>query len=212
MKNKALNISFVVIVISVVTFTSLKIWKSYTQLEKQVESTEELRYSDKSLISFLLNKELIENHCENQNLPDTTRLVDTSGNQIPLSDITKGKPTLFFTYSQSSCDDCVKMAIREIGKLQQTKQPLKICIVAYFENLRSQIIFANNLPIEDVEIYSFHKNVNMFGFNPELINYASFYLLDEDYNMDMVYIHEKTYPETTAMYLKMVMNKYNPNS
>lgn len=157
----------------------------------------------REMINFLLNKEMLQLMAENTFIPDTLYFRDVKGESKKITEIIEkeNKKLFFFFNSEESCNECVNYVMEELKKLSKK---VKIVIISNFKDKRSQIIFSNNINDSEINVYSSDNLDHIF--NKDLLKYPFLFVINEDYTIDKVYIHDKSYNYLLSDYLQIINN------
>lgn len=134
-------------------------------------------------------------------------ITDENKNQVSLIDLleTKGdSPTLFIRYSALACDICLEEELKLLGDYIPRIGLDNIIILASGYNIRGLKIVAKSIPFE-LQIYQVeetgipfeNKNRNLFIF-----------CMNRDLIVKDFFISEKTLPELSKNYYKILCEKY----
>ncbi len=169
-------------------------------------SDDEKLYAEtqKGVINFLLDKEIAQLQYSGIFIPDTISFLDKEKETVKLSSI-NGKRNVYFCFDQtSSCSLCVQIAAEIILDASKV-QNINFIIISKFHSTKDIKIFQNSHELNELD------NVTILsgGFDDIglKIVYPTFFVLDANNKTEMVYIHDKSYSETTKKYIELLMEK-----
>ena len=197
-----LKLLYSVILILLVSFSFL--FAQIVNLEKEIEL--------KSLQSHELNirlkqcagKDSILNSSEFSILNKKMKIINLNGDTINISDIIKSN-TLVFRYSMTNCGACINQEMENIRNLKDQNRidTDKIIFLAYYQNLRDQIVSYRSMDL-DIPIYILTGND--LGFPIEKKNFPYYLVVDSTLCLRNLFIPERNDPKLTMKYVEKICN------
>jgi len=141
----------------------------------------------------------------NQKILDNVLIVNERGAEFSLSSLTKNnQKAIFFHFSETNCDECVKAELVKIGKLKNAfnDSGIKIFVLTRYSNARDLKIFkkVNNVNYEVLNI----KGEQLL----KELNMPFYFILDSDYLYKDIFIPVKEFPDLTIDYIDLMRKKH----
>jgi len=178
----------------------------YKQIEEQQsELIRDLKEENKISENKLLVR---ENHISSMvgsnglYLDQNLILISESFDTVKLKDFVNSNPILIFRYPKINCDNCVNILIKNIVELLNIYEIDQITFFAYYDKVSSLSNLKRLNQLQN-KIYMI-KNLDI---EIENLNSPYFFLLNQDFKIEYVYIPDKKYSGRTKSYLKFIRSQ-----
>ena len=171
------------------------------RLDRAVQSMNKLERLKNIELLFEISKEITIKRLrfEQHNLCNTSIYIGSDNHTIlPLKSITT-KPKIVIGLNQNMCSPCIEGVLRDLKEFfPDYETNPNIILIAEIEQR-----FKNNY--YNMKVVSFHQKNDFPLYEIEL---PYFFILDEDLCVKMLFITDKTSPELTKAYLKIIRERY----
>lgn len=129
------------------------------------------------------------------------RIIDTLGNDVGLHDIA-GKPVLAYRFREMDCQDCINFGLRKVESFAVDTAVKVVVIAQYNDNFQFKRWWRTTSK----------KRIKGLNIQEDLpqdkMSMPYFFVLHPDLTMGELFIPDKSNPEYTSRYLKVVKEKY----
>lgn len=197
-----LKLLYSVIFILLVSFSL--VFTQNVNLKKEIE-LQSLKSHDLNIrLEQFAGKDRILNSSEFSILNKKMKIINLNGDTIKITDVIKSN-TLVFRYSMTNCGACINQEMENIRNLKYQKRidTDKIIFLAYYQNLRDQIVSYRSM---DLNIPIYILTENDLGLPIEKKNFPYYFVVDSTLCLRNLFIPERNDAELTMKYVEKICN------
>jgi hypothetical protein len=139
---------------------------------------------------------------EHLKIDKNLQIVDDKSNQS-LSELISNNPKLVLRYSEIACNSCVDAQLKILEKLAIKIGSENIIILASYKNNSSLWRFKR---INNIRLNLY--NIDNLGFSLERENIPFYFIIDNTFNVKMIFIPIKEKPYLTEKYFEILSSRF----
>ena len=207
MLKKEVNVfALLMVFMLVLNITSLlKIVNIKSAVGRKSIQVEKLTQQAKNRSELVKNREALQLRSGALSIKSDVELKDEDGKTVSLLKIAGQKPKLVFRYSELNCRVCIDAEVKWLKNKAKDIGSDNILILASYENPRNLYLFKR---LHQLNIHVYNLLDSDLGLPIEKRNIPFLFVLDKNWTSDLLFVPEKTMPELSKSYYKIVAERY----
>ena len=158
---------------------------------------------------ILINRELITIRNIGLQINIKQKVTDENGNKISITELLNNSPKIIFRYSGLNCQLCIEEEIKILRKYINDIGFDNILFFSTYNSTRDLFLFKRINQLQDFEIFNLKEE--KLNIPIDSLNIPYVFLIDSFGNAVMLHIPEKTKPEFSEQFYKVVLSRLASN-